>query len=110
MNSAKYKSSISQFLLDSTATIKLSGGFSYRDRRAFEANYQKIISNPATEKLIVDFTEVERIDSSALGMLLVLRNHTEETKKNLHLANPSDVVRNVFEIACFNKLFTISNC
>jgi anti-anti-sigma factor len=64
-------------------------------------------SKPA-EILIINLAEVKHIDSSALGMLLVLRSHTEAANKTLLLANPSAVVKKILEIACFSKLFTIT--
>lgn len=105
---SKLKLLISMSTLDSTATINLSGCFSYRDRGAFESKYTMLLDNPGTEKLIVNLAEVKQIDSSALGMLLMLRHYADASKKILHLSSPSDVVRNVFEIACFPKLFTIT--
>jgi anti-anti-sigma factor len=91
-----------------TSTISLSGSFSHQDRSRFESQYLSLLENEVTEKLIINLADVKHIDSSALGILLMLRNQAEVAKKVLHLSNPSDVVRMIFEIACFPKLFTIT--
>jgi len=93
--------------LDDIATINLSGYFSFKDQEVFESKCELFLENSTTKKLIINFASVQYIDSSALGMLLLLRNQVELNKKTLCLANPSEVVRNIFEIACFNKIFTI---
>jgi anti-anti-sigma factor len=93
---------------DGTGTLNLSGSFSYRGRSAFESKYVKLLDDPATEKIIVNLAEVAQIDSSALGMLLTLRNYASTNNKILYLSNPSNVVRNIFEIACFQKIFTVT--
>lgn len=41
-------------------------------------------------------------------MLLMLRNQAEIGNKTLCLSNPSEVVRAVFEMVCFPKIFTIT--
>jgi anti-anti-sigma factor len=108
MDLEKPNLAISLKTTDGTGTLNLSGSFSYRDRSAFESKYAKLLDDPTTEKIIIDLAEVAQIDSSALGMLLTLRNYANTSKKILQLSNPSDVVRNVLEIASFQKIFTIT--
>jgi len=99
---------ISTHTMEGATTINLSGSFSHKDRNEFESHYEEHLDNPTTEKFIINLAQVGYIDSSALGMLLMLRNYVEERKKVLHLSKPSAVVRSVFEIACFPKIFTIT--
>jgi len=47
------------------------------------------------------------LDSSALGMLLLLKERAGAAGKDLALVQCKDTVRQVLEIACFTKLFTI---
>jgi HptB-dependent secretion and biofilm anti anti-sigma factor len=56
---------------------------------------------------VVDFGRVDYLDSSALGMLLLLREKAEAAGKKVSLANLSGTVKQVLEIANFGKLFTI---
>ena len=52
--------------------------------------------------------DVEYVDSSALGMLLMLRERANSAKLGLVLANPRGMVRQALDIAHFEKLFVIS--
>ncbi len=53
------------------------------------------------------FQQVVYLDSSALGMLLLLKEKVNSAHKSLALINCHDSVRQVLEIACFGKIFTI---
>mgnify|MGYP000588439046 CR=1 FL=1 len=44
---------------------------------------------------------------SALGMLLLLKERAAAQKRTLALINCRDTVKQVLEIACFNKMFVI---
>lgn len=45
--------------------------------------------------------------SSALGMLLMLKQRAEHKMRTIALVNCKGTVRNILEIANFNKLFTV---
>lgn len=89
-----------------SATITLAGRFSLYDRWRFESAYKNL--DAAIKRIVIDLAHVEYIDSSALGMLLVLRKHAQAEHIQLYLENPTEVVSKVFEVACFTKLFNIS--
>ena len=48
------------------------------------------------------------MDSSALGMLLILRERAAEMKVEVTLTNPRETVRQVLGVANFHKLFKIT--
>ncbi|MBD3619641.1 MAG: STAS domain-containing protein [Chromatiales bacterium] len=56
----------------------------------------------------VDLGETEYMDSSALGMLLLLREHAGGDAAQVRLENVSEPVRKVLEIANFHRLFTLA--
>jgi HptB-dependent secretion and biofilm anti anti-sigma factor len=62
---------------------------------------------PATDTVVVDFRETEYLDSCALGMLLNMRKSLGATEKHFHLLNCRPEIRNILEIARFDKLFHI---
>jgi anti-anti-sigma factor len=51
---------------------------------------------------------VEYIDSSALGMLLVLRDKAKESGKSVRLVNCHGMIKQVLDIAHFERFFEIS--
>jgi HptB-dependent secretion and biofilm anti anti-sigma factor len=65
------------------------------------------LNNAAISALEVNFAGVDYLDSSALGMLLMLRERIEAVGKSLKLCKPSNSVAQILEIANFTRLFTI---
>ncbi len=86
-------------------TIGVKGRFDFRVYDAFRNSYAE--SGEAVSRYVVDLHRAEYMDSSALGMLLLLREHAGGDSSDIHLRKPSNDVRNVLDIANFDKLFTI---
>lgn len=61
-----------------------------------------------SSQINVDLSEADYIDSSALGMLLVLREKVGEAANILLIAPTPDVAR-ILSIANFDKLFSIEH-
>jgi anti-anti-sigma factor len=59
-------------------------------------------------ELEIDLGKVEYLDSSALGMLLLLRERAENSRKRVMLSNCRGTVKQVLDIANFGKLFRIT--
>ncbi len=87
-------------------TIAISGRFDFNQNEAFRRAYE---SHPAGTHFIVDMARVQYVDSSALGMLLLLRRHAGNTKEGVTLANSSKDVTRVLEIARFHQMFTVKS-
>lgn len=91
------------------AIISLSGRFTFEAHRTFKAAYMASLEHSGIACLIVDLQEIEYLDSSALGMLLMLREHAGEARKTLELANPSPITARTFDIAGFYRMFVIKD-
>lgn len=89
------------------ATLKLGGRFDFHSHRDFRSAYEKILGTGAVREIVIDFGEVDYLDSSALGMLLLLREKAEGSGKNVVLAELRGTVKQVLDIANFGKLFSI---
>lgn len=89
------------------ATLKLSGRFDFHSHRDFRSAYEKFLETGATREIIIDFSEVDYLDSSALGMLLLLREKADGAGKTIVLTGLRGTVKQVLDIANFGKLFTI---
>ncbi len=92
---------------DNKATIRLSGRFDFNDHRLFKSTYTQILQQDRISVLEVDLGEVIYIDSSALGMLLLLREHAQTAGKSVDLIRPNKTVQQILDIANFGKLFKI---
>lgn len=92
---------------DQVATIRLEGRFDFSTHRDFRAAVESALQQSNGSAVVVDLGGVDYLDSSALGMLLMLRDKVGAAKKTVSLANCRGNVRQVLDIANFGKLFTI---
>jgi len=90
-----------------TAVIKLNGRFDFNTHRDFRSAYEPLIADPVIKSVTVDFSGVDYLDSSALGMLLMLRDKMGGANKDVALSGVRGNVKQVLDIANFGKLFQI---
>lgn len=93
-------------LKETTCHASLSGRFTFGDQQAF-ATVVAQFENPAVQILRLDLTEVEFIDSAALGMLLLALEKAEKLDKKLVLCGATGQVKKMFGMANFHTIFTI---
>jgi anti-anti-sigma factor len=77
--------------------IKISGRFDFSVHQDFRKAMQQA-SNDITAIVV----------SSALGMLLVLRDKVGENKEAISIKSAKPEVRKILDIANFDKLFTLN--
>ena len=87
------------------ARISLVGRFDFNSHREFRAAYESLMENAEVRTLVVDLGGVDYLDSSALGMLLMVRDKASAANKAILLANAQSGVKQVLDIANFSKLF-----
>jgi anti-anti-sigma factor len=86
-------------------TIHVAGRFDFSCHQEFMAAYMAF---PKGEKqFVVDLRDAEYMDSSAMGMLLQLRDHSKRGN-GVSLTNPNEGVSEILRIANFDKLFKIT--
>jgi anti-anti-sigma factor len=56
---------------------------------------------------VVDLGEVTSMDSSALGMLLLLREHAGADRAEIRIVNAGSELRSTLRVAGFDKLFVL---
>lgn len=98
---------IKHTLQNDQAIISLTGRFDFNSHRLFREAYEQVLSDDKAKSLDIDLGNVDYLDSSALGMLLLVREKAAQANKNLTLSNCRGVVQQVLEVANFNKLFSI---
>lgn len=87
---------------DLSTTIKVSGRFDFSCHRTFRDAYAQA---PAQSDFVVDMAEATYVDSAALGMLLLLRDHAQRNGTRVLIANCNGSPKEVLEIANFRRLF-----
>ncbi len=90
----------------STLTIMVSGRFDFSVHQEFRVAYES--QNPKPESYIVDLSGTSYLDSSALGMLLLLRDYAEGNGGDICITNCNDDVKKILSISNFEQLFKIS--
>lgn len=93
---------------DDKATLHLKGRFQFDAHRAFRDAYTPLIGDARLRVVVLDMTGVEYLDSSALGMLLLLRERLGEQHQEIELAGLHGTVKQVLDVANFGRLFKIS--
>ncbi|MGB3610098.1 MAG: STAS domain-containing protein [Cellvibrio sp.] len=86
-------------------TIYIQGRFDFSSHQEFRAAYEKLPKTPTHFR--VDLQGTSYLDSSALGMLLLLRDYAGGDKANIELVNCSADVKKILTISNFEQLFTI---
>jgi anti-anti-sigma factor len=90
-----------------TAVIQLAGRFDFAARREFGRCCDEALTLPDVRGIEVDLKDVAYLDSSALGMLLVLKERTDARELDLALANCTGLVKEILDVARFDAVFAI---
>lgn len=88
-------------------TIKVRNRFDFSRQREFRNAYCNY--NDSSMAFYVDLSSTDYMDSSALGMLLLLKEHADAINGSVSLVRPADTIRKIIMMANFDKLFTIGD-
>jgi anti-anti-sigma factor len=84
--------------------ISVVGRFDFTSHEAFRHAYE---AAPKGTGVSIDLRRVEYMDSSALGMLLLLKEHVGGDAHNIGIEGPRPEILSILKVACFDKLFRI---
>ena len=87
--------------------ISVKERFDFSLHQQFRDTYSKCID--PNFNYILDLSHTDYMDSSALGMILLLKDHVELHASKLVISKPSDTVNKILEIAQFHRLITIEH-
>ncbi len=85
-------------------TLSIKGRFDFNDHTEFREAYRKY---DAKAEYTLDMSQAEYMDSSALGMLLLLREHAGGDNANIKITDCKPEIKKILAIANFQKLFDI---
>lgn len=92
---------------ETVASIVLAGRFDFSTHGQFSDCYVAAIADGGVKQIEVEMGNVEYVDSSALGMLLLLGERAKLANKSIVLARPNEMVTQVLDRVGFNKIFVI---
>ncbi len=89
-----------------TCEFTLSGKFTFSDHQTFR-NVINVISSKTITSVILELSNLEFIDSAALGMFLVAREEAKKNNVELILQSPVGHVQKMFDLSNFRTLFEV---
>ena len=84
--------------------IRVDGRFDFSAHQEFRDAYER---QSAAQRFVVDLRNTSYLDSSALGMLLLLRDHAGGDQSNVRITNCNADVKKILTISNFEQLFRI---
>ena len=91
---------------DQTLKIVIDGRFDFSQHAAFREAYESAETQISSYE--IDLSETSYLDSSALGMLLLLRDHAGGADAKIAINHCNDDVKKILKISNFEQLFSIT--
>lgn len=85
--------------------IKIKGRFDFSSLQVFRNSYENHDIRPKT--YVIDLAETDYLDSSALGMLLTLRDYAGGDSSSIKIINCNPDVKKILLITKLHELFRI---
>jgi HptB-dependent secretion and biofilm anti anti-sigma factor len=86
-------------------TLQFGEHFDFTVHRAFHDAC--LGERKPSRSYVVDLGDVSSMDSSALGMLLLLREHAGGDRAEIRIVNADTALRGTLRVAGFDKLFVL---
>lgn len=101
MIKSRYNSKSNEVVID------LDDKFDFSVQKDFRAAYSEFTAVGTT--FTVSLSKTQYIDSSALGMLLLLKEYADKIKGSVILRSPSEPAMKILRVANFESIFTFKN-
>ena len=100
--------SVSLNTLAGVCTLAVSGKFTFELHREFRQFSEEALENPECKQLDMDLSGVEYLDSSALGMLLLVRDKAASVGKPVRLKGARGTTLQILQAVKFEELFVFA--
>ena len=91
--------------MNNLGIIVMSGIFDFNAHLDFKNAYQHLLENAVIREIEIDLHKVDFMDSSALGMLMLLNERAKAAYKTVKLVKAEGTVLKLLEITKFRKVF-----
>lgn len=90
------------------AILHIQGRFDFNVHSAFRQCSEEALADAGTREIVVNLNRVNYLDSSALGMLLLLREKAAAAARPaVVITGARGMVQQVLEVANFGRMFRI---
>lgn len=93
--------------LGSNAKIMLPQRFDFNCLSEFRRAYTGVVTDSAINTIDIDCSNLQFIDSSGIGLLLLLHEKIEVSRQSVNITNCDTRIRKIFAIANIHKLFNV---
>lgn len=87
--------------------LSIEGDFVFNMNTAFRKATDPLKNQEEADIYIIDLAKVGRIDSSALGMLMIFFGAMGGDREKMKIINVSEPVRRILDVALFHEWFQI---
>jgi anti-anti-sigma factor len=88
-------------------SLALSGRFDFNAHRDFRNGYEPALQNSSIKTLNLNMEKVDYLDSSALGMLLLLNEKARASNIEVIISSCPANIKKIIEVANFSRIFKI---
>ncbi|HJV91494.1 MAG TPA: STAS domain-containing protein [Holophagaceae bacterium] len=90
-----------------STVLELTGRFTFEDHPTFKAALTQLWERTGAKAVTLDFSGLSYLDSSALGLMLLMRERAAAAGVKLVIRRPSEAVRKLILVVNFDRLFEI---
>jgi anti-anti-sigma factor len=90
-----------------TAVLQLDGQFVFDSHKALRAACASIFADTTTDFIQLELSRVEYLDSSALGLMLLMKEKAGKSGKGIQIKGAQGTVLQVLEVAKFDRIFEL---
>ncbi len=87
--------------------LALAGRFDFNAHRDFRNGYEPALQNSSVKTLNLNMEKVDYLDSSALGMLLLLNEKAKAANVEIVISSCPANIKKIIEVANFSRIFKI---
>jgi anti-anti-sigma factor len=91
----------------SEKTLQLPERFDFGYLSEFTEQYQARLADESVTEITLDFSRVEYLDSSALGMMVMFQKKAKSQNVPVKIKGAKDSAKDILQVANFDRLFNI---
>jgi HptB-dependent secretion and biofilm anti anti-sigma factor len=91
--------------MSESSIIRLPSRFDYGYHTEFLAVYTPALASSNVSELILDFSRVDYLDSSALGMMVMLQKKSTGAGKKIKIKGAKGATEEILKMANMQKMF-----